>query len=365
MSARHSSWFGSAGCVIWLVVAVLASALGATPARAGSVVYTCDADVAAATCQYLNTTVGGYYRTAFTNASADIYIDYGNTALGQNSFYLNAVSYSAYKAALVANPDKDALQTAALTALNTYDTGPYGGGNVEVSDALATALGLSGAAVGGGLIGTTAAGAACNFPGAGCYNSVITITNSGGTPLYYDNLGGTEPSDAYDFYAVVQHETDEVLGTISCVSTQSAPLSDVCDPYGTGTPSAADLFRYSAPGALILDSSLSTTPGAYFSYNGGTTNGANGFIYNTSDNGEDYGDFRSTCPSGPHSIQDAQGCPGTDAGLTILDDGDAELNMLNAVGYDIAVPEPGSLGVLATAVLGLGVLRRRKRRPPG
>jgi hypothetical protein len=120
-------------------------------------------------------------------------------------------------------------------------------------------------------------------------------------------------------------------------------------------------------GSLVLDSTLSTTPGAYFSYNGGATNGAIGsggdpLFYNTLSNGDDYGDF---LPSSPNcgtnqAVQDAEGCPGKDAGLSILNDGRGEINLLNAVGYDVAssvtttpTPEPGTISLLG---LGLGTL---------
>jgi len=215
-----------------------------------------------------------------------------------------------------------------------------------------------------GLTGITSSGGACSFPSAGCYNAIVTVTNNPSTPLYYDNLGGTETSNAFDFYAVVQHETDEVLGTSSCITTQTTPLSDECD-FGNarGTPSAVDPFRYSSPGSLVLDSSLSTTPGAYFSYNGGATNGANGNIYNTLDNGDDYADCVSSCP-GTLSVQDAEDCPGNDAGLNILNDGGAEINILNAVGYDLAAPsnptpEPGTMALLGVAIAALGMYCRR------
>ena len=186
------------------------------------------------------------------------------------------------------------------------------------------------------------------------------MTNDPGTPLYYRS--GTETAAEYDFYSAIEHETDEVLGTSSCISTTGPSLANNC---GAGEPSAADLFRYSSAGNLVLDSSLSTTPGAYFSYNGGVTNGANGNVYNTLDNGDDYGDFVSSCPGGPLSVQDAEGCPGT-SGLDITNDGGAEINMLDAVGYDLnsstVAPEPRtsvplSVGLLA---IGLGIIRRRK-----
>jgi hypothetical protein len=335
-------------------------ALGSSiPVLAGTISYTCDPSVSASTCNYLNTTIAGLYNSTFTNASASIYVQYGTTELATSSSFFNDVSYSSYVAALAANPSKDALQVSALSALSLYDSGSYGSGNVEITDALGTALGFT------GLKGTTASGAACSFPSSGCYNAVITITNDPTTPLYYDNMGGPEPSNAYDFYTAIEHQTNEILGTASCISTQNVALADACD--FKGEPSAADLFRYLSSGSLVLDSTLSTTPGAYFSYNGGATNGAIGsggdpLFYNTLSNGDDYGDF---LPSSPNcgtnqAVQDAEGCPGKDAGLSILNDGRGEINLLNAVGYDVAssltttpTPEPGTISLLG---LGLGTL---------
>jgi hypothetical protein len=345
-------------------------ALGVSMANAG-ITYTCSPSVAASTCNYLNTTVAGLYSSTFTDANADIYITYGTTSLGQSQTAFNVVTYSQYVAALAANPDKDAVQTSANASLAANAAAPYGAGNVSITGPLATALGLT-ADVQGGLAGVTSTGAVCSLPSVGCYDAAVTITNDPGTPLYYDNLGGPEPSNAYDFYATVEHETDEVLGTSSCIDTTTTPLSDGCDPFGAGTPSAVDLFRYSAPGSLILDSSLSTTPGAYFSYNGGVTNpivGVGGApkFYDTLDNGDDYGDFVSSSPDcGTNQIvQDGEGCPGEDKGLSILNDGKGEITILNAVGFDMksasVVPEPSFMGAIGLGLVFLGVLKYKLR----
>jgi len=105
---------------------------------------------------------------------------------------------------------------------------------------------------------------------------------------------------------------------------------------------------------------LSGAPsGAYFSYDGGTTNGANSFVYNTNANGADYADFLNNCPAGPLSVQDAYGCPGVDAGLSILNDGGAEVNILNAVGYDLAAPEPGTMALFGLGLTAIALYRRR------
>jgi len=346
---------------------VLILALFGSLASAGSINFTCDPSVDASTCNYLNTSVAGNYSSLFGNANANIYIRFGTTGLASSTTgFDNQVTYSQYAAALnaAAVASGNSVLIDAVAALTTYDASVYGSGNVDVTSALANALGLSADVIGGNTGITGPGGTACDTPGTpGCYNGIVTVTNAPNT-FYFDNLGGTEPSDEYDFYGTVEHEVDELLGTTSCVTTQTSPLSNDCP--GTNTPSAVDLFRYSSPGSLVFDSSLTTTPGAYFSYNGGVTNGANGFVYNTLDNGEDYADFLSNCPGGPFSVQDAEGCPGTDAGQTILNDGGAELNLLNAVGYELApvsaTPEPGTLALFGLGAGTLAAFQRRRRR---
>ena len=59
-----------------------------TPVNTGSgIVYTCDPSVSTAICDYLNTTVAGYYNSTFTNANANIYIAFGTTGLGESDQY--------------------------------------------------------------------------------------------------------------------------------------------------------------------------------------------------------------------------------------------------------------------------------------
>lgn len=184
------------------------------------IVYTCDPSVDAATCTYLNTTVASYYKSKFTNATANIYIQYGITGLGESTTgYFNTVSYSEYVAALTRNTNQSAVQSSALSALSTDDETPYRSNDEVITSALGMALGFT------GMAGTTSSGALCILPSIGCYIGIITVISDPqdfGFSLYYDNRGGTEPSDAYDFYAVVQHETNEVLGTSSCIDTENS-----------------------------------------------------------------------------------------------------------------------------------------------
>ena len=353
-------------CSVVCLVFILAIGVARAIAQVN---FICDPSVAASTCNYLNTTISGHYSSTFSNANANIYITYGTTGLGASVHGQSDISYTQYAAALAAITNPSPVQAAALSALNTYDAGPYGSGNVQITSALGAAFGMT------GLQGVNTSFFSCALGTTGCYDGVIIITTDPSITLYYVDQGGTEPAGAYDFYTTVEHETDEVLGTGSCIRTNSdsdQPARDghvatirasravsraitsadkkatLIDGCGAGEPSSVDLYRNSASGALILDSSLSTKPDAYFSYDGGASHGVQGTDgadkrYNTLANGDDYADFVSSddC-STSEAVQDAEGCPGQDAGLTILNDGRGEVNILNAIGYNL-VPAPAQL----------------------
>jgi len=321
-------------------------------------VFTCDSTVPTSTCNYLNTTVAGYYNSVFTNANANIYIAFGSTNLGESDGYFNLVSYSKYVAAISKTSPLSSIQASALSSINTYAAAPYGSGNVNITVPMGRALGFT------GLLGISPGGTSPCTPGtSGCYDKLITVANAasqaaGGFSLYYDDQGGTEAANQYDFYAVVQHEVDETFGTSSCISTGNNTLTDGCDfSGGTGVPSVVDLMRYSSPGTLALDTDPSTAAGQYFSFDGGVDYGVGGDggqpkVYNTLANGDDFADYISSSPDcgSNQAIQDAEGCPGEDAGLTVWDDGQSEFTILNAIGFNtpeavIKTPTPGgSLG---------------------
>jgi hypothetical protein len=79
----------------------------------------------------------------------------------------------------------------------------------------------------------------------GCYNAIITVSTSGNLiPEAWYYRDSAQTTNEYDFYSVVEHETDKVLGTSSCIDTTGESLTNGC---GGSSPSAADLFRYPAP----------------------------------------------------------------------------------------------------------------------
>jgi hypothetical protein len=333
-------------------------AMGATLASAGTIDYTCAANVdttQAGTCSYLNSTIAGLYDSTFTNASASVYIQMGTTGLGQSAQALESVLYNTYVSALTGEGGTGVVRADAIASLPDTEPALYGGGSINLTSALSEALGLA-------AFGVTPSLSLCSTPGsAGCYSGIITVTTpanlsaeTGGTQLlYWNQTGGAQPAHAYDFYSVVQHETDEILGTPSCIRTGSATLVDVCN-FGSGA-SAVDLFRYQSPGTRVFES---TRPGAYFSYDGGVTNGADGADYNTLANG-DYADFTTNC----QHVQDATGCLGSD--LNITADGGSEINILDAVGYNLATatptPEPPNMVLFVTGLLGIGLVLPKRR----
>jgi hypothetical protein len=258
--------------------------------------------------------------------------------------YFTNVSYSIYETALVAEED-DANDTTAIASLGGSATNPVvGSDGVALSSALATVLGLATQA---GSVGIAPSGAACLLGSPGCYNGRITVSDAANTWYF---RSGAQPAGTYDFYSAVEHETDEVLGTVSCLVGDNNNASTITTSLNcrNGTPSlavaAADLFRYGSPGVRSYLTSANGT-GAYFSIDGGVTNVAS---YNNQPNGEDYGDWT---PS-PLRVQNAQGTPDK-SGFDITNDGGSEIEVLDAVGYNlktVTVPEPGTSGMLPSAL---------------
>jgi hypothetical protein len=334
----------------------------ATLAGASGVSYTCDPNINAVSglslCAALQTTVAGVYNSTFSNANASIYIQYGNNGgLGGSSQSINAVSYSNYRSALASHQGSgDANDATATGSLPSGEPGTFSGGNVFLSTALAQALGFTLLTA-----GMTNTGAFCSTPGVGnCYNGVITINDptdlgveTGGQGYYYPGLsGGSQTGSEYDFFSITEHETDEILGTISCIGTSGSAAIDLC---GGSNAAAADLFRYSGAGTGTFVSG-GTGGLAYFSIDGG-----NSIVttYNNTPNGQDFGDWSTSC----QHVQDATACLGQSFDIT--SDGRPEITVLDALGYNLnplAVPEPASMGLLGASLGLLAVAAYRRRR---
>jgi len=353
------------GKKVWLAAALLT---GAIPASAGIITFTCSSAFnsafdpggsTTAVCNYLNTTIAGEYGNTFTNANANIYIDVTNSGLANStSGFYNLVSYSTYQTKLEAESTDGAR-----TTVPASEPGIFGSLGVEITSALAEALGIT-RTIGNGFVdGTTASGSACTTyatSGSGCYNGIIRLNDP--TDLYnqtsgqgytYRGLGGSTNSSTsnYDFFGVVEHEMNEILGTSSCISTSGS----LTNPGNC--VAAADLFRYTSGGVRTFNTLNAT---AYFSPDGGYTD-YQGNLYDNTANGNDWADFLNSCTF----VQDGFGCP-NGATFDILSDGTGgtagpEVAILNAVGYNVTAPEPGTMGMFGLALAGLVVYKRRRR----
>ncbi len=327
-----------------------------------SLLYTCDPTIGTTTCAAINgSSVSGIYSSIFTSSmSADIYITYGNTGVGQSSTPLTAISYSTYYNALAAHTD----DPTALASLGSSGDplGAQSDNTVSITPALANALSIH--TSGANTAGIQADGAtSCVLGNSGCYDGVITISNTAGAFYFPDSPTSPPPSAPpyqIDFYSVVEHETDEVLGTISCIGTRSSAAYDQCSPLGTNA-SPADLFRYSAAGVRSFLNAANGTS-AYFSINGGVTDIAD---YNNSPNGQDYGDWLNLYP---YLVQDGEASPDVtlDISTDVGTNGNAyprpEVAVLNAIGYNqIVAPEPGTFGLLAAGFVSFAVFGKRLR----
>ena len=262
-----------------------------------------------------------------SGASANI------TGTNYNQNYNLAQVQALYAGAAGAAGATSVLQTANANLPATY---PHPGGRATggvpafiVPDA--EYLALKGAAQNADLIqGFT--GYATNFCG-------------GGT-CPYDFTGGPPGGTAIDFKAVVEHEIAHALGRIDYAFA------------GGGQPlTPQDFSKYAMSGGACtktLDPNFDIT---CFSYDGGVTNPQGRTFSNFSDSGD-------WINANGDSYNYAIG-QGEFASVS-----NADLLLMCALGWNdasvcgtaiVTTPEPGTLALLGTSLLGLAALRRRRR----
>ena len=288
-----------------------------------SITYTCDATINAVTgvCTTLNTTIASLYTSRFTNVNASIYIRFGSTGLGQSNYPISVVGYTTFRNALSAN-QTDANDVMAFNS-NVPITNPISGTySVWLTNPNARALGFT---ANTGLEADAAT--FCSIGTMGCYDGIITIssTEQAGGHLFFRS--GSITGSQFDFFTVVEHETDEILGTASCA-------------FGCGGSTAifpTDLYRFSSNGTRSFAAgnnnpcSSSNAGNACFSIDGVHMLQP----YNNLNNGQDAGDWVTNCVNS--LVQDAALCGGV-AGVDISPA--AEILVLDVVGYNLAALEP-------------------------
>jgi hypothetical protein len=320
--------------------------LAGAPARA-DIVYTCDPSLAAGVCAALNSTISGIYSSYFSDVNAKIYIQMGSlgsNTLGSNGSVINTVSYADYLNALILDSTSANDATAVANLPSDPLPSPLPNGGVTLTNPLLRAL----TGVGSPVNGYTPSFGSCAIGDAGCYDGVIIMSDS--RSWWYRN--GPEASNAFDFYAVAEHETDEVLGIGgwgSCVN-----FSSDC---GTAI-GPLDLFRFTSNHNRTFTTGTNdpcTSPSdtnACFSIDGGKTLLLS---YNNTTSG-DTGDYSTSCTQ----VQ-GYGCANVGA-LNVSPT--AELLEMDVVGYTrtaAATPEPATVSLLGAGILGLLYARRRRK----
>ena len=283
------------------------------------------------------------FYTANITSTFDVTIAVGSQAGGgaSTSSFSNTVDYSTYYDALAAHSSGNATDTTAIASLGVVGAGADNPltptKNISLKTNLAAYLGLVGSPA------STSFSNCGNLTANACIDVGTDVLNAPGFPTGTPNgsLMGT-----------FEHDFDEVLGTPSALSNGVLPTD----------PSAADLFRYSAPGpagrsfALNASTDIPCTgsPTAYFSIDGGVTN-LN--PYNNCNNGGDYGDWIFT---NGLQVQDAFGPDDVASSLNLSS---PEVTLLDAVGYNFSsastTPEPSSVVMLLTGLAAIPVLRKR------
>lgn len=248
-------------------------------------------------------------------------------------------TYSSYKAALTADSTANPGNTVLATAVANLASGNNANGAAPmlITGAQSQLLALYG-------LTPNASDATINI------NSNVNFATS--RPV---------SSSQFDLIGGLEHELDEVLGgggagsTLNIINSSCGGSSGPTFPCNTF--GSLDLYRYSAPGVPSFTTSGSAS--SYLSFNGGVTK----LVAFNQNSGGDYGDFSPPGTGAGQLIQNAFNDMGQDEDYTTSS---PEFAMMESIGWAptaqiVATPEPGTLALLGTSMLGFAALRRRRR----
>jgi hypothetical protein len=307
------------------------------------------------------TTIEGLY-TTFKSVTVNVLFKLASMsfpASTANGFFFNAYSdyTNALKADLAANPSNTVLTTAIANLSKGNDSD--GSGDILATTGQLRSLGFD---------APSCFDASGNFNCVGGpsnpFDAIVTLNTSG-----LDFTGSKPSATDFDALGVVEHQINEVLGGGGAGSNLNNIVTGCPDPSNPfcGLFGPLDLYRYDSKTGLP-SFTTSSDASSYFSVDGGDTSIVG---FNQDPNGDlgDFGPTNNTCPDGSTGgpdalIQDAFPCPGQ-----LAEDytpSSPEYPMMLSIGYDPqgappSAPEPGSLALFATALLGFGARRLRHR----
>jgi hypothetical protein len=325
--------------VLMLIAAMLlahaARALTITPSFDSSIT---DAPNAAAIERSITDVIGTYDR--LIRDPVDVSVFFARTVLPSNFLSqsvasLYPVSYESYTSLLAANAlaFRNPVLSTAVSNLALGNTSQV----VVASSAGLRALGVTSAT---GLVGTD------GVRGHGTLDGVVFL--SSGPALQYSRPVLPHHVDAG---WAIAHEIDEVLGIGGAAGSILNAAFDsglTSPPFFDDVIGDEDLYRYAASGVPSL--SLSPDATAFFSIDGGVDDLAQ---FNQ-DHNFDYADWFAAGPCLP-LVQRAAFCPELSVNFTR---NSPEAIALQAIGYDLTVPEPPAGGLF---LVSLGVLLLAKR----
>ncbi len=285
VSAAHRATRNAARAVVDTLEQRCMLSLTITPTFDSSI----NNDVNAATIKStINTAIQNYANAFSNNVTAAITFKEVTTGLGSSSTAQTAVSYSAYRAALVSHSSSSDDATALAHLASGTNNPTNGSSSIALALPLARALGFNAATPNDGTVSIN--------------TSICNLTRT--------NINNSK----FDLLAVAEHEIDEVLGIGSVLSGLSNGA-----PSPTGAVAPEDLFRYDSAGVRSFTTSSTAT--AFFSLDG-TTDLAQF-------NQDATGDFNDWFSKGAHTarVQDAFATAGATPDLGV------ELVALDAIGW--------------------------------